>query len=106
MFFSPRLARQTLAVSLLHDINHFPFLHTFQEMQDQYITDFDPLDFFFDGKATQESPSIYDLLSELGLPRDQFKHLLILDHQKFVVQGYEAGLQFTKSIMDNAALIV
>jgi uncharacterized protein len=103
MLFSPRLARQTLAVSLLHDINHFPFLHTFQEMQDQDITNIDLLDFFCDGKATQDSPSIYELLVELGLERQQFKDLLLLDHQKFVDKDYEEGLQITKSIIDSGA---
>jgi HD superfamily phosphohydrolase len=103
VFFNPLLARQTLAVSLLHDINHFPFLHTFQEVREEYIKDVDLIDFFCDGTATQDSPSIYDLLNEVSLTREQFKDILLLEHPKFVEKGYEPGMQITKSIIDSGA---
>ena len=79
MFFNPLLARQTLAVSLLHDINHFPLLHTFQEIREEYIQAVDLMDLFCDGKATQDNPSIYDLLGEVSLSREQFKDILFLN---------------------------
>jgi len=103
VFFNPLLARQTLAVAILHDINHFPFLHTFQEVREEYIKDLDLLDLFCDGAATQDSPSIYELLREVALTREQFKDLLLLDHPKFVEKGYEPGLQVTRSIIDSGA---
>jgi hypothetical protein len=102
-FFSPLLARQALVISLLHDINHFPLLHTFQEVREEYIKDMDLIDVFCDGVATQDSPSIYELLSEVSLTREEFRDVLLLDHTKFVEKGYEPGLQVTKSMIDSGA---
>jgi HD superfamily phosphohydrolase/serine/threonine protein kinase len=102
-FFNPRLARQTLVVALLHDINHFPFLHTFQEVRGEYVSGIDLIDLFCDGKATQDAPGIYDIVGETGLTSEQFKDLLMLDHSKFVEKGYEPGLQIARSIVDSGA---
>ena len=42
--FDSRLACQAMVMSLLHDINHFPLLHIFQETPGNYIHDIDIFD--------------------------------------------------------------
>ena len=102
LLFNPLLARQALAVSLLHDINHFPFLHIFQETRGDYIRDIDLLDLFCNGKATQDNPSIYQILEdEIKLDREQFKNLMLLSHHKLL--NYTPGLQIVKSMVDSGA---
>jgi len=102
LLFNPLLARQALAVSLLHDINHFPFLHIFQETRGDYIRDIDLLDLFCNGKATQDNPSIYQILEdEIDLDREHFKNLMLLSHHKLL--NYSPGLQIVKSMVDSGA---
>ena len=97
LLFSPLLARQALVMALLHDINHFPFLHIFQEARGDYLDEIDILDIFCDGEATNDSPSIYKLLESVDLNREQFKDLILLEHHELVGKGYEPGLQLIKS---------
>jgi len=102
LLFNPLLARQALAMSLLHDINHFPFLHIFQETRGDYIRDIDLLDLFCNGKATQDNPSIYEILEdEIDLKREHFKDLMLLSHHK--LSSYSPGLQIVKSMIDSGA---
>lgn len=103
LLFSPTLARQALAVALLHDINHFPFLHVFQESRGDYIRDIDLLNLFCDGKATGDSPSIYDLIERLQLDRQAFRDLLLSNHHQIVQRQYEPGLHIIKSLIDSGA---
>lgn len=101
--FDHRLARQALALALLHDINHFPLLHVFQEVDPDYLTQLDLLDLFCDGEATQDSPSIYEILSDIGLSREQFRDVLLLKHADLVNNDYAPGLQIAKSLIDSGA---
>lgn len=104
LLFSPLLARQALAMSLLHDINHFPFLHTIQEAIGKPMKNVDLLDLFCNGCLTKDKPSIYELLEdEVKLPREQFKDLLLLEHHELVEKGYKPGLQIVKSMIDSGA---
>lgn len=103
LLFDPTLARQALALALLHDINHFPLLHIFQEVRGDYLRDVDLFDLFCDGRATKDSPSIYELLAELGLERNQFKDLLLKPHHRLVDEGQSPGLQIVKSLIDSGA---
>jgi serine/threonine protein kinase len=72
--FDPKAVQQLLAVVLLHDINHFPFLHIVQEAS--FPTNRAAVDFFCSGAATGEKaanePGIFDLLEGIGLDRERF----------------------------------
>ncbi len=104
LLFSPLLARQALAASLLHDINHCLFLHTFQEAIGKPMKNVDLLDLFCDGHLTKDNPSIYEILEqEVSLPRSQFRDLLLKEHCYLVENGYEPGLQIVKSMIDSGA---
>lgn len=103
LLFNPFLARQALAISLLHDINHFPLLHIFQEIRGEYKMTLDILDFFCNGESTKDSPSIYEILEEIGLSQKQFKEIFLLKHENLVEEGYEPGLQIVKSLIDSGA---
>jgi HD superfamily phosphohydrolase len=103
LLFSGKLAKQALAISLLHDINHFPFLHIFQEIRDEYKMNIDILDFFCKGESTKDSPSIYEILNGIGLSREQFRDIFLLKHERLIDAGYEPGLQIVKSLIDSGA---
>lgn len=79
-FFDEVSVQQLLLVVLLHDINHFPFLHTFQESRVDDIDRLGLFDLLCDGDITGEKaegePSIYDLLGEQGLDPERFKRLI------------------------------
>ena len=100
LLFNPSLATQALAISLLHDINHFPLLHVFQEVPGWNI---ELLDLFCDGKATQDSPSIYEILEEIGITREQFRDLLFLKYHQLLQKDYSPGLQIVKFMIDSGA---
>ena len=53
-----------LVLALLHDINHFPFLHTFQELGAASFAEVSLLDLFCDGEATGDKPSLYQIVEE------------------------------------------
>ncbi len=84
--FDQDAMRQALAVVLLHDINHFPFLHVLQESGIAKITKTDLLDLFCDGELTGEKaggrPSIYQLVEGLGLDPLRLKRILFQPHEK------------------------
>lgn len=101
IIFTPDLARQTLALALLHDINHCSLLHVFQEAALDKQTDL--LDLFCDGDATDDSPSIYELVEKLGLTRQQFKDILFKPHSYLVTNNFPPGLQVAKSLIDSGA---
>lgn len=103
LFFSENLARQALAIALLHDINHFPLLHAFQEIREECLKDIDLLDLFCKGKATQDSPSIYDVLANIDVSREQFRDIFLLKHHELVEKGYSPGMQIIKSMIDSGA---
>ncbi len=103
LLFSPSLARQALVMALLHDINHFPLLHVFQEARGDFTGAIDLLDLFCDGTATQDPESIYDLVHEVGLTREQFRALILLPHEELAEKGSPPGLQIVKSMIDSGA---
>jgi HD superfamily phosphohydrolase len=78
-FFDQKAVTQLLLVVLLHDINHFPFLHTFQESRVDGLDRLELFDLLCSGEITGEKaagePSVYDLLAEEGLDPERFKRL-------------------------------
>ena len=80
LYFDERAVQQLLAVTLLHDINHFPFLHIIQELESE-LSQIKTLDLVCDGELTGEhaegKPSIYDLVGELGIDRNRFRALVL-----------------------------
>src|SRR5581483_10031290 len=86
VLFDRESARQLLVTVLLHDINHFPFLHIFQESAIPGIDRLQVVDLFCSGDATGEraakAPSIYDLLGDLGIEADRFKRLVFSKHHE------------------------
>ncbi|WP_445149473.1 protein kinase domain-containing protein [Baekduia sp. Peel2402] len=79
-FFDEASVQQLLVVALLHDINHFPFLHTFQESKIPELRDLELFDLLCDGRLTGEAkagePSLYDLLADQGIEPARFKRLV------------------------------
>lgn len=77
--FDPDAVRQLLAIALLHDVNHFPFLHIVQETRIPYLTNEEVLKVFCDGRTTGElaskEPSIFELLKALGISPQRFHSL-------------------------------
>lgn len=86
MLFDTRATQQLLLTVLLHDINHFPFLHIFQESQIPKLDKVAVLDLFCDGNATGEKaagePSIYDLLADVGIEPERFRRLIFGEHHR------------------------
>lgn len=84
--FDRRATQQLLATALLHDINHFPFLHIFQESEIPGLNKLEVVDLFCDGEVTGEkkagNPAIYDLLGDVGIDPDRFKRLTFADHHR------------------------
>lgn len=104
LLFTPLLARQTLVLALLHDINHFPFLHTFQELNWRSFKEISLLDLVCDGQATGDRPSIYELVeNETGLTPVQLREILFEEHSTLVEKDYSPGLQIAKSLIDSGA---
>lgn len=86
VLFDKKSAQQLLVVTLLHDINHFPFLHIFQESGIPGLDRLQVVDLFCKGEATGErqakKPSIYELLDDIGVDPDRFKRLVFLKHHE------------------------
>lgn len=81
LLFDTMSCQQLLMVSLLHDINHFPFLHIFQESNIPGLDRLKVVDLFCDGVATGEKaagqPSVYELLADVGIMPQRFKKLIL-----------------------------
>jgi HD superfamily phosphohydrolase len=104
LLFTPNVARQALVLALLHDINHFPFLHTFQELNSPSFKALDLLDLFCNGEATNDDPSIYSLVEDgTGLSAEIFKSILMENHHTLSAKGLDPSLQITKSLIDSGA---
>jgi uncharacterized protein len=86
LLFDEEAVRQLLLISLLHDINHFPFLHIFQESQIPGLGRLEVVDLFCSGEITgesaQQAPSVYDLLADVGVSPDRFKRLVFGKHHE------------------------
>ena len=99
--FTPQFARQALGIALLHDINHVPLLHIFQDSRRPVFDERKLLDLFCDGDATEDKPSIYQMVEdELQLGREQFKDVLTQSHEELVDKGCPPELQVIKSMID------
>lgn len=81
--YGSKEVQQLLALALLHDINHVPFLHLLQESELPGIGGWEVVDIMCGGKATGEHdrglPSVYELLSDIDLSPDRFKRLVLDD---------------------------
>lgn len=97
--FSPEMARQALVFALLHDINHFPLLHIFQESRSRPLKDVDLVDIFSNGRLTHDSPSLEQLLDGLGVTQERFRRVLIHKHH----QQTTPHDQIIKSMIDSGA---
>lgn len=86
-----------LITALLHDINHFPFLHYFQEIDVARSDSLDLFEFFVSGTASGDSPNIADLLTDAGL--DPGKVLEVLRVQYDDIS--DPCQQVIKSIIDS-----
>lgn len=75
LHFDEAAVRRLLIVSLLHDINHFPFLHIFQELESG-LSRVNVLDLFCDGELTEDKPSIYELIEDLDISKARFRALV------------------------------
>jgi HD superfamily phosphohydrolase len=82
--FDEKSIQQALVFVLLHDINHFPFLHTLQESGITKIDKFQVLDYFCSGERTGEkadkAPSIYDLADKFDITQARLKRVLFEAH--------------------------
>ena len=84
--FDKTRSQQLLVCALMHDINHFPFLHIFQESGIPGLDQLGIVDLFCEGDATGEKslkqPSVYELMSSLGLEPDRFKRIVFQKHHE------------------------
>jgi HD superfamily phosphohydrolase len=84
-FMDSQSVRQLLAVALLHDINHFPFLHTVQETDLPGLDNKSVIQLLCDGDATGEKhrhePSILDILGSVGVTQSRFVRLAYGHHE-------------------------
>lgn len=82
--FEPIHVRQMLVLVLLHDINHFPFLHILQEAR--VLKNAELTRMFCDGKLTGEAASgrrsVDDLLKLVGMDRLRFNRLAFGKHRE------------------------
>jgi uncharacterized protein len=84
LHMDPKSCQRLLATVLTHDINHFPFLHIFQEAQIPRLKSLDLVDLFCAGELTGErqhkQPSLYELLAGFDLDPTLFKRLIFGGH--------------------------
>jgi serine/threonine protein kinase len=97
LLFDDNGLTRLLTVALLHDINHFPFLHYFQEINDPSLKKIDILDLFCDGRETKDNPSIYEILEGEGISRAYLRSALFEDYDTIS----DPQLQVIKSIIDS-----
>jgi len=105
ILFDTRRAQQLLVSVLLHDINHFPFLHIFQESEIPGLDRLQVVDLFCNGEATGERaagrPSIYDLLGDVGIEPDRFKRIVFGNHHEQAGTSVEVD-QAISSLINSA----
>jgi HD superfamily phosphohydrolase len=86
LLFDEKTILEAMAVILLHDINHFPFMHIFQESGLEHVSNARVIDYFCDGDATGDKksgrPSIYEIASELGIDSERLKRLILKHHHQ------------------------
>jgi len=77
LYFDDADVKRLLLAALLHDINHFPFLHIMQELGPE-LSQVRILDALCDGTLTSEggdpgTPSIYEVLSQVEIDPSRFR---------------------------------
>jgi HD superfamily phosphohydrolase len=86
MLFDKQSVQQLLITVMLHDINHFPFLHILQESKVPGLNNLDVIGLFCNGEATGEKAagqqSIEELMGEIGLSLDRFRRLVLAEHHR------------------------
>ena len=97
LLFDDKEIRKLLATALLHDLNHFPFLHYFQELKVPALHKVDLWDFFGDGQATSDAPSIYQILADAGIDPQSVKRILVSEWEALE----NPADQVIKSIIDS-----
>ncbi|MBS1726913.1 MAG: protein kinase [Armatimonadetes bacterium] len=104
LHFDGRSTEQLLACILFHDINHFPFLHIFQESGIQQLKGLDVLELFCDGQATGEmaakSASVNMILDDLGLDSKRFEQIVFGKHYEQCAE-HDAVDQIINSIVNS-----
>ena len=101
--FDTPVGRLCLLTSLLHDINHFPFLHVFQELPGEYLAGTDLVDLFCDGVVTRDDPCVYELISGLSVDVESFKRIASSRHHELAAAGASVGEEVAKSLVDSGA---
>lgn len=86
-----------LLVALLHDVNHFPFLHYFQEWNNPGLKQINILDLFCGGQTTGDSPSVYELLDQEDIDPVYLRTVLFEDYQTIT----DPQMQVIRSIVDS-----
>ena len=97
LLFDKKAVAQFSIISLLHDINHFPFLHYFQEFDIPSLKKVDIVGYFCDGQATKDNPSILEIISDLDIGLEFIKDVLLKDHEAIE----DPVRQVIKSIVDS-----
>jgi HD superfamily phosphohydrolase len=102
--FGPREQRQLLAFVLLHDINHFPFLHTMQEAQVEGLNNYTVTDYFcgndFAAAVAGGRTTVYEVLASIGIDADTFKRVLFGKSGDLVEPVHKAIRSFVDSGVD------
>lgn len=105
-FFDERMVKQAVALALLHDINHYPFLHLLQEFKDGPNHEEPIVDYFCGGDLTGDGKdSIFNILhQDLGLEPDRVSNILVLKYRELANKPWvEPGHLIIKSILDSGA---
>jgi HD superfamily phosphohydrolase len=99
--FDTKSVTELLACALLHDVNHFPFLHYFQELKLAAQEEQNFFEFFIEnvgsGGEVRSAPSIAEVLADAGLDPDVIIHLLSCHYGDLTDPRH----QITKSILDS-----
>ncbi len=87
-----------MVFALLHDINHFPISYTISKnFSNTKLAKIDLIDFYCNGKATNDSESIYDIIKDVGISPEFFKEILFSDISDIPMRSHQA----IKSIIDS-----
>jgi HD superfamily phosphohydrolase len=80
VLFGVEEVTRAAACALLHDMNHFPLLHIFQESEVPEFQNVAVMDMICGRDASEdESLTMYALLDGIGLDGDRFKRLVLTD---------------------------
>lgn len=99
--FDTQSVTELLVCALLHDINHFPFLHYFQELKLAEREEVDLFDFFINEVGTENSKgsraTIAEVLDDGGIDPERIVHLFSTPYGDLL----DPRQQITKSVLDS-----